>query len=616
MKTMGSLFDGIGGFPLAAIANGIFPVWASEIEAFPIKVTKRHFPQMIHVGDITKLDGAKLPPVDIICGGSPCQDLSVAGARAGLSGERSGLFMEQIRIVKEMRAADEKRGRTAELIRPRYMVWENVPGAFTSGRKKGEDFRIVLEEIVRIKVHSVSIPRPFPWGWQPAGRIRKGADFSLAWRCLDAQYWGVAQRRNRIFLVVDFAGDSAEKILFDQESLPGNSEKSKRTWKEIAAAIGACLKNAGWNCCMKIKECFSDSDIDGQLDNAQEQTFGIRRDEGCAVGFDGYNGDMTGDVAATLGVNCGMSTGRNGILHHVAFAANQRDEIRDLNDKAGALGAQPGMKQQTFVASFSAGAGASAGGIGYSEEITPTLKGTASGNCMPTVLCLNDQGGNVMECSEDKVGTLRAQEHGHQPLVLPMEEFAPMLFENHGIDSRYTGPHDVAPTMSARYGTGGNNVPLVSQGVETYCIMGNAIDREPHNGGNGIGYQEDIAYTLTATDHHAVFSRQRVDVFCENDVVSTQSARQHKDATDLVWQESELECDAVCEDEIDDNAPAVYLIRRLTPTECERLQGFPDDWTDVDGASDSVRYKALGNSVAMPCVYYIMQGIALALDAE
>ena len=246
MKTMGSLFDGIGGFPLAAIANGIFPVWASEIEAFPIKVTKRHFPQMIHVGDITKLDGAKLPPVDIICGGSPCQDLSVAGARAGLSGERSGLFMEQIRIVKEMRAADEKRGRTAELIRPRYMVWENVPGAFTSGRKKGEDFRIVLEEIVRIKVHSVSIPRPFPWGWQPAGRIRMGADFSLAWRCLDAQYWGVAQRRNRIFLVVDFAGDSAEKILFDQESLPGHSEKSKRTWKEVAVEFGLRLKIAGW----------------------------------------------------------------------------------------------------------------------------------------------------------------------------------------------------------------------------------------------------------------------------------------------------------------------------------------------------------------------------------
>lgn len=246
MKTMGSLFDGIGGFPLAAIANGIFPVWASEIEMFPIKVTKRRFPQMLHVGDITKLDGGKLPPVDVICGGSPCQDLSVAGARAGLAGERSGLFMEQIRIVKEMRAADEKRGRTAELIRPRYMVWENVPGAFSSGTTKGEDFRIVLEEIVRVKVHSVSIPRPHPWGWKPAGRIRMGADFSLAWRCLDAQYWGVAQRRNRIFLVVDFAGDSAEKILFDQESLPGHSEKSKRTWKEVAVEFGLRLKIAGW----------------------------------------------------------------------------------------------------------------------------------------------------------------------------------------------------------------------------------------------------------------------------------------------------------------------------------------------------------------------------------
>jgi len=238
MITMGSLFDGIGGFPLAAVCNDIVPVWASEIEPFPIEVTKQHFPDMIHVGDITKLDGALLPPVDIICGGSPCQDLSVAsGTRAGLSGTRSGLFMEQVRIVKEMRAADEKRGRTGKSIRPRYMVWENVPGAFSSGKTKGEDFRIVLEEIVRIKVHSVSVPRPYPWFWKFAGRIRMGADFSLAWRCLDAQYWGVAQRRNRIFLVVDFAGDSAQKILFAQESLPGYFAKGKRTWEDVATAI-------------------------------------------------------------------------------------------------------------------------------------------------------------------------------------------------------------------------------------------------------------------------------------------------------------------------------------------------------------------------------------------
>ena len=220
--------------------------------------------------------------------------------------------------------------------------------------------------------------------------------------------------------------------------------------------------------------------------NMQMQTFVTQASEN-TEGFDGYNGDLTGDVAATLGVNCGMSTGRNGVI---AFAANQRDEVRELHDVAGALNAQPGIKQQTFVAGFSAGAGASAGSIGYHESVAPTLKAGASGNSMPSVLCLNDQGGSVMECSEDVSGTLRAQEHGHQPLV----------YENHGIDARYTGPHQVVPTMSARYGTGGNNVPLVEQ-EETFCITGNAIDRQPQNGGNGIGYQRDIAYTLTATDH-------------------------------------------------------------------------------------------------------------------
>ena len=220
--------------------------------------------------------------------------------------------------------------------------------------------------------------------------------------------------------------------------------------------------------------------------NMQMQTFVTQASEN-TEGFDGYNGDLTGDVAATLGVNCGMSTGRNGVI---AFAANQRDEVRDLHDVAGALNAQPGIKQQTFVAGFSAGAGASAGSIGYHESVAPTLKAGASGNCMPSVLCINDQGGQVMEISEGMTGTLRAQEHGHQPLV----------YENHGIDSRYRQMEEVAPTMSTRYGTGGNNVPLVEQ-EPVICITGNVIDRQPQNGGNGIGYQQDIAYTLTATDH-------------------------------------------------------------------------------------------------------------------
>lgn len=311
----------------------------------------------------------------------------------------------------------------------------------------------------------------------------------------------------------------------------------------------------------------------------------------------------------------------------IAFATNQRDEVRDLHDVAGALGSQPGMKQQTFIAAgFSAGQGSKAGGIGYQEEIAPTLKGAESGtNMVPSVLCLNDQGGKVMKCSENVTGTLRAQEHGHQPLV----------YENHGIDSRYTGPHEVCPTMSARYGTGGNNVPLVEQ-EPVFCITGNAIDRQPQNGGNGIGYQQDIAYTLTATDHHAVFSRQRVDIFKGNDVVSTQSARQHKDATDLVYQAEVFGqtqfgnyspgCTTLRAQGGDngggsenlvalENMPSAYLIRRLTPLECERLQGFPDGWTDIEGASDSSRYKALGNSVAIPCVEFIMHGLALALKA-
>ena len=223
--TMGSLFDGIGGFPLAAVRNGITPVWASEIEAFPIEVTKLRFPGMIHVGDITKLRGAELPPVDIICGGSPCQDLSVAGARAGLVGARSGLFMEQMRIVREMRLAEKARGRESVNIRPRWMCWENVPGAFSSGKPKYEDFRIVLEEIVRICFPNELIPGPYPYGWPDVGDLTAGDKFSIAWRCLDAPLCGVAQRRKRIFLLADFAGPLAPQLLFDVFDETENSEK-------------------------------------------------------------------------------------------------------------------------------------------------------------------------------------------------------------------------------------------------------------------------------------------------------------------------------------------------------------------------------------------------------
>ena len=268
----------------------------------------------------------------------------------------------------------------------------------------------------------------------------------------------------------------------------------------------------------------------------------------------------------------------------VAFAQNQRDEVRDLHNIAGALGAQPGMKQQTFIASFSAGAGATAGTIGYAEEVAPTLKGSPSGNCMPSVMCLHDQGGQRMDVCENMTGTLRANEKRHQPLV----------YENHGVDARIRESGEVSPTVTARYGTGGGNTPLVQEDDDVYCIVGNIIDRQPENGGNGCGYQENLAYTITTVDRHAVYARQRVDEFKNDDIASTQSARQAKDATDLV---------------MEPDRQYAQLIRRLTPLECERLQGFPDDWTNIPGASDSARYRALGNSVAIPCVEFIMRSL-------
>jgi len=784
MLTLGSLFDGIGGFPLAGAHNGITPLWASEIEAFPIEVTKLRFPEMRHFGDITKLDGAKLPPVDIITGGSPCQDLSVAGQRAGLAGERSGLFMEQIRIVKEMRREDERNSRTAHAVRPRYMVWENVPGAFSSA--DGEDFRAVLEETCRIADGGVSVPRPPSGVWKPAGAIL-GDQFSVAWRVLDAQYWGVAQRRKRIFLVADFAGHSAGEILFEQDRLFGNPAPGGGPRQGAAPAAPAGAGDTGGDCLtpwdVQSRRVFTEDGKWPALYGGEGGGHGYIKAEKKQeepIGFDGYNGDLTGDKAATLGVNCGMSTGRNGVINGgqpMAFAANQRDEVRDLGGRAGALQAQPGMKQQTFVAipvntqiatrhkalgegtgfgigndgdpaftlqeahshgvftsgancltpwdtqqgrvftpegvaptlagadggggrnpagllfaagvvtkgdgdcfltpdshtsltkgggqagqgypcvltaGFSAGAAPAAGSIGYQEECAPTLKGSSSGtNMVPSVLCLNDQGGQRMDVSEDISGTLRSRMDGHPPLVLGSPQGGaeigvgicptitsaagtsgnnqPVLFDNHGQDCRFTGPVDKAQTVSAGFGMGGNNQPLVATGSEeSYCIAGNIIDRQVHNGGNGFGYQPNISYTLNTADRHCVFSQQRSDEYMENGVACTQAARQYKDATDLVCEVAGLDCRNGGENgdlcgTLQSKTTGGYslnnvhpvrtgsLIRRLTPLECERLQGFPDGWTDIDGGSDSARYKALGNSVAIPCVVFVLRGIAYFL---
>lgn len=227
MIKFGSLFDGAGTVPFAAELSGAEAVWASEIEPFPIAVTKKRFPNMKHLGDITKINGAEIEPVDVISFGSPCQDLSMAGKRAGLEGERSGLFMEAVRIIREMR--EKTNGRF-----PTVAIWENVPGAFSSNR--GEDFRVVLEEMCRVKDSSAVIPRPPQGGggtvWADAGSILADG-YSVAWRVLDAQFWGVPQRRRRIFLVADFAGQSAEKILFERDGLSRSFAESRKSWQGI-----------------------------------------------------------------------------------------------------------------------------------------------------------------------------------------------------------------------------------------------------------------------------------------------------------------------------------------------------------------------------------------------
>ena len=447
MLTLGSLFDGIGGFPLAGVRQGFTPVWASEIEAFPIRVTKVCFPEMIHVGDITKLNGAELTPVDLVCGGSPCQDLSVANDnRLGLQGKRSGLFMEQVRVIREMREHDAAAGRTADAVRPRYMCWENVPGVFSCS--DGEDFRAVLEETCRIVDGTVSVPRPPGGVWQSAGAVM-GNQFSVAWRILDAQHWpGTPQRRKRIYLIADFGGFTAPKILFEQDRLFGNPAAGEEARQDAAARAEAGAGDSGGN---PGGGCLTPWDV---------QSHRIYGDSGIWPSLYSGGGGGHGYVSTEKENDPAEET-------PMAFACNQRDEVRDLNNVAGAIQAQPGMKQQTFLAvppkrntsncltpwdtqqgrvftdngtaptlagadggggrspggllftaAFSAGAGSSAGGIGYQEECAPTLKASESGSMMPSVLCLSDQCGTRMDVSADVAATLRSQEHGHSLLVM------------------------------------------------------------------------------------------------------------------------------------------------------------------------------------------------------
>lgn len=285
---LGSLFDGSGGFPLGGIIAGMTPVWSSEIEPFPIRVTEKRLPYVRHYGDVSKLNGADLEPVDVITFGSPCQDMSVAGKRAGLDGARSGLFFQAVRIIKEMRAKYGK---------PRYAVWENVRGALSSAG--GEDFRRVLEELCRIKNPGCSVPGSERWN--PAGCIMADG-FSLAWRVLDAQFWGVPQRRKRIYLVCDFAGYNAGKILFESEGVSGHFAKMQAARKDFARCAQGSIGEAGTGATRDTIEVLNDQGSSPACNQG-----------GMLVLFDNHSQDSryNGPLKLSPSLNTQLGTGGN-----------------------------------------------------------------------------------------------------------------------------------------------------------------------------------------------------------------------------------------------------------------------------------------------------------------
>ncbi|NCC15715.1 MAG: DNA (cytosine-5-)-methyltransferase [Clostridia bacterium] len=612
--TLGSLFDGSGGFPLGGLLCGIKPLWASEIEPFPLRVTTKRLPFMKHYGDVSCIDGSKIEPVDIITFGSPCQDLSVAGKRDGLDGERSSLFYEAIRIIKEMRCATDGKY-------PRYIVWENVPGAFSSN--KGEDFRCVLESICHIKDETLSVPKADKW--RQAGNI-VGDDFSIAWRVLDAQYWGVPQRRKRIFLVTDFKGRSAGEILFKSEGLSGYSKESFRSWQGTAG----CFENG-------IRETGTSSVI--------------LNDQG------GNRMDITEDVTCTLRAEA----------HHppcVVDAAVFDNHGRDTRF-TGPIDVAP-----TISATYGTGGNNQPFVVGDTPK---TLK----------IRCGCEGGGKGALIQNDKSATLSC--NNDQTLFVPKAYGICSKDSNAMKSSNPNSGVYEADTSRTIDGNGGN--PSCNQGgiaiVESYALQGSMIGRKDKNGPQGDGVNENISFTLNTVDKHAVvFAIDRESFNCgqnyarnlgitEDGISSTLNAQGPSAVATPTYSSSKASFFTTAEEElantlvatdykdpplINDTDGIEYTVRRLTPTECARLQGFPDWWcSDLgtknptmddlrtwynifethrkvmgkstkpktlkqiskwlkDPHSDSAEYKMWGNGVALPCVYFVLSGIVFSIQ--
>ena len=571
MLTLGSLFDGIGGWQLVAVHAGIMPVWSSEIEAFPLALTARRFPYSRQLGDISKIDGAQIEPVDIVCAGSPCQDLSVAGKQEGLKGERSGLFRDAIRIIRRMRTATGGNF-------PRFFVWENVPGAFGSNR--GNDFRAVLEEITESK-----IPIPASGRWAAAGMVRSGI-CDAAWRVLDAQFWGVPQRRKRVFIVADFGtrGRCADKILFERAGVRGDIAAGGETREGIAGS--------------------AESGIDGAIGVALKSG-ALTGNTACALTTEGRTAGATGptvyipDKARAL-------TARNdgspcidrgpGIIAAGSLTPWDKEGMRIHSEggvsttlRAHASGGN--APEPIFIAAgFKAGGGSKAGGIGYEVEKAATLSAEHSGT-EPTVAVygvgLEGRVAGTLDASYYKGPGNRSGKERGAICVFDMTHADEVLREVGG---------DKSNTLNARMGTGGNQVPIVA-----YSIAGNTIDRKDQNGSNGKGVNKDVSFTLNTIDRHAVAA-----VDCRN-------LRETEQGGTL-----QAKPNGGYSLNFQNTVRAAGTVRRYTPKECERLQGLPDNYTLINDktCSDSARYKALGNGMAQPCADWIIKRIAEAVKHE
>ena len=587
--TLGSLFDGSGGFPLGGLISGIIPLWASEIEPFPIRVTTKRLPQMKHCGDVSAQNGADLPPVDIITFGSPCQDMSVAGKRSGLDGERSSLFYQAVRIVKEMRCKTNGKY-------PRFVVWENVQGAFSSN--KGEDFRAVLSSLCKIKREDYAVPELPNGKWDNAGCIM-GEDFSLAWRLFDAQYWGVHQRRKRIYLVADLDGGSAGKILFESEGVSGYTPQGFRSWQGTAGgaeeSVGAsslCLNDQG-----------------------------------------GQRMDVTEDFTATL---------RAASNHPPLVFENHSQDTRYKGplDVAQTVSSTYGMggNNQPFVLetpkTLKIRSGCEGGGKGALIQE----------NKSATLSCNNDQTVFVPKC----YGICSKDSNSMKS------------------DNPHSGFYE-AETSRCLDANGGN--PSCNQGgMAVVAVQGSMIGRAEKNGPQGSGIGEDVSFTLNTADRHAVaFSQEAYDKYVENNTGSSlrASGGMYGGVSEtLVYSTSKNSYHTEAEENLANTLVATdykdpptvaeepqYIIRRLTPTECARLQGFPDWWCDdlstenpteediaywsevfethrkimgtskkaktekqiikwlKDPYSDAAEYKMWGNGVALPNVCFVLAGI-------